>query len=108
MDKCVERGGPSLTVVRGKTHYAASLMSAADQQIPDDTRVVLEDLITDTGRWLADIGLDNGHQLTAHAMRGWWPHLLDRDRVHRIRLAWRNELLRVLGRQLQSRTRPVS
>ena len=33
-----------------KTHYAASLMSAADQQIPDDTRVVLEDLITETGR----------------------------------------------------------
>ena len=34
----------------GKTHYAASLMSAADQQIPDDTRVVLEELITETGR----------------------------------------------------------
>lgn len=33
-----------------KTHYAASLMSAADQQIPDDTRVVLEELITETGR----------------------------------------------------------
>ncbi len=49
-DKCVERGGPSLTVIRGKTHYAASLMSAADQQIPDDTRVVLEELITETGR----------------------------------------------------------
>jgi hypothetical protein len=49
-DKCVERGGPSLTVLRGKTHYAASLMSAADQQIPDDTRVVLEELITETGR----------------------------------------------------------
>ena len=43
-------GGPSLTVIRGKTHYAASLMSAADQQIPDDTRVVLEELITETGR----------------------------------------------------------
>ena len=51
MDKCVERGGPSLTVIRGKTHYyAASLMSAADQQIPDDTRVLLEELITETGR----------------------------------------------------------
>jgi hypothetical protein len=50
MDKCVESGGPSLTVIRGKTHYAASLMSAADQQIPDDTRVVLEELITETGR----------------------------------------------------------
>jgi hypothetical protein len=38
-------------VARGeKTHYAASLMSAADQQIPDDTRVVLEELITETGR----------------------------------------------------------
>ena len=49
-DKCVERGGPSLTVIRGKTHYAASLMSAADQQIPDDIRVVLEQLITETGR----------------------------------------------------------
>ena len=49
-DKWVERGGPSLTVIRGKTHYAASLMSAADQQIPDDTRVVLEELITETGR----------------------------------------------------------
>jgi len=37
--------------IRGeKTHYAASLMSAADQQIPDDTRVVLEELITETGR----------------------------------------------------------
>ena len=35
---------------RGKTHYAASLMSAVDQQIPDDTRVVLEELITETGR----------------------------------------------------------
>ena len=33
-----------------KTHYAASLMSAVDQQIPDDTRVVLEELITETGR----------------------------------------------------------
>jgi hypothetical protein len=33
-----------------KTHYAASLVSAADQQIPDDTRVVLEDLIRETGR----------------------------------------------------------
>ena len=41
---------PSLTVIRGKTHYSASLMSAADRQIPDDTRVVLEDLITETGR----------------------------------------------------------
>ena len=49
-DKCVERGGPSLTVIRGKTHYAASLTSAADQQIPDDTRVVLEEVITGTGR----------------------------------------------------------
>ena len=47
-DKCVERGGPSLTVIRGKTHYATSLMSAADQQ--NDTRVVLEELITETGR----------------------------------------------------------
>ena len=35
---------------RLKTHHAASLMSAADRQIPDDTRVVLEDLITETGR----------------------------------------------------------
>jgi hypothetical protein len=35
---------------RRKTHYAASLMSAADQQIPDGTRVVLEDLIMETGR----------------------------------------------------------
>jgi hypothetical protein len=33
-----------------KTHYAASLVSAADQQIPDDSRVVLEELITETGR----------------------------------------------------------
>jgi hypothetical protein len=33
-----------------KAHYAASLMSAADQQIPDDTRVVLEYPITETGR----------------------------------------------------------
>jgi hypothetical protein len=33
-----------------KTHYAASLMSAADQPIPDDTRMVLEELITETGR----------------------------------------------------------
>lgn len=33
-----------------KTHYAASLVSADDQQIPDDTRVVLEYLITETGR----------------------------------------------------------
>ena len=49
-DKCVERGGPSLIAIRGKTHYAASLMSAADQEIPDDTRVVLEELITETGR----------------------------------------------------------
>ena len=49
-DKCVESGGPSLTAIRGKTHYAASLMSAADQQIPDDTRVVLEEPITETGR----------------------------------------------------------
>jgi hypothetical protein len=37
MDKCVERGGPSLTVICGKTHCTASLRSAADQQIPDDT-----------------------------------------------------------------------
>jgi hypothetical protein len=33
----------------GKTHYAASLMSAADQQIPDAS-VVLEDSITETRR----------------------------------------------------------
>jgi hypothetical protein len=33
-----------------KTHYAASRVSAADQQIPDDIRVGLEDLITETGR----------------------------------------------------------
>jgi hypothetical protein len=39
-----------LTVICGETHYAASLMSAADQQIPDDTRVVLEELITEPGR----------------------------------------------------------
>jgi hypothetical protein len=32
----------------GKTHYAASLMSAADRQIPDAIRVVLEDSITET------------------------------------------------------------
>jgi hypothetical protein len=31
-----------------KTHYAASLMSAADQQIPDAICVVLEDSITET------------------------------------------------------------
>ena len=43
--------GPNEPSARGeKTHYAASLMSAADQQIPDDTRVVLEELITETGR----------------------------------------------------------
>ena len=40
----------STTQTRRKTHYAASLMSAADQQIPDDTRVTLEELITETGR----------------------------------------------------------
>jgi hypothetical protein len=45
-------------------------MSAADQQIPDDTRVVLEELITETGRWLANIGMDSGTDLTAYAMRG--------------------------------------
>jgi hypothetical protein len=33
-----------------RTHCAASLMSAADQQIPDATGVVLEELITETGR----------------------------------------------------------
>jgi hypothetical protein len=32
----------------GKTHYAASLMSAADQQILDAICVVLEDSITET------------------------------------------------------------
>ena len=42
---------PVICADRGeKTHYAASVMSAADQQIPDDTRVVLEELITETGR----------------------------------------------------------
>jgi hypothetical protein len=55
----VERGGdvpwlrstdPSGPLRGEKTHYAASLVSAADQQIPDDTRVVLEELITETGR----------------------------------------------------------
>jgi len=35
-------------------------VSAADRQIPDDIRVVLGDLITEPGRWLADIGMDNG------------------------------------------------
>ncbi len=41
----------SLTVICGeKTHYAAGLMSAADQQIPGDTRVVLKELIMETGR----------------------------------------------------------
>ena len=44
-------------------------MSAADQQIPDATRVGLEEMITETGRCL---------------------------------------LFRVLGRRLQSPTRPVS
>jgi len=43
-------GGMTRRRCGGKTHYAASLMSAADQQIPDDTRVVLEELITETGR----------------------------------------------------------
>jgi hypothetical protein len=38
-------------------------MSAADQQIPDDTRVVLEELITETRRRLANTGMDNGTQL---------------------------------------------
>jgi hypothetical protein len=38
-------------VYRGeKTHYAASLISAADQEIPGDIRVVLEELITEVGR----------------------------------------------------------
>ncbi len=46
-------------------------MSVADQQIPDGTRVVLEELITGTGRWWANVGMDNGTDLTAHAMRGW-------------------------------------
>jgi hypothetical protein len=41
-------GGGSLAAKR--LTYAASLMSAAGQQIPDDTRVVLEELITETGR----------------------------------------------------------
>ena len=39
-----------LPLWRRKTHYAASIMSAVDQQIPDDARVVLEELITETGR----------------------------------------------------------
>ena len=42
---------PAWAPERGeKTHYAASLISAADQQIPGDVRVVLEELITETGR----------------------------------------------------------
>ena len=40
-----------------KTHYAASLVSAADQQVRDDTRVVLEDLITEPGvDWPISVG----------------------------------------------------
>lgn len=30
-----------------------------------------EEVITETGRWLANIGMNNGTDLTAHAMRGW-------------------------------------
>src|SRR5215213_5013844 len=63
-----------------RTHYAASLVSAADQQVPDDTRVVLEDLITETGCWPANFGMGNGIQLTAHAMRGWRRICLRRPR----------------------------
>ena len=43
-------GGRTLPLRGEKTHYATSLMPAADQQIPDDTRVVLEELITEIGR----------------------------------------------------------
>jgi len=39
-DKCVDRGGQSLTVIRGKAHYAASLTSAADQQAERLLRVL--------------------------------------------------------------------
>jgi hypothetical protein len=59
---------PRAITVKGLTTRPSS--SAADQRIPDDTRVVSEELITEPRRRLANIGMDKGTQLTAHAMRG--------------------------------------
>ena len=32
---------------------------------------MLEEVITEIGRWWANVGMDNGTDLTAHAMRDW-------------------------------------
>lgn len=37
----------------------------------DETIAVLEQVIAQTGRWPANIRMDNGTELTAHAMRDW-------------------------------------
>jgi hypothetical protein len=83
-------------------------MSAADQQIPDDARVVLEELITGLRRRLANSGMDNGTtQLSAPAMCGRGRISLTRPRSSNA-ACLAERLLRVLGRRLQSLTRPVS
>jgi hypothetical protein len=55
----------------------------------------------------ANIGMGNGTQLTAHAMRGWRRISLTRPRSSKP-ACLAERLLRVLGRRLQSPTRPVS
>ncbi len=64
----------------------------------DATIAVLEDVIAETGRWPANIRMDNGPELTAHAMRGLVPLLADRHRVHRTGLTVADRLLRIVQR----------
>jgi len=45
--------------------------TAARSFTSEDTVAVLEDVIAETGRWPANIRMDNGTELTAHAMRNW-------------------------------------
>lgn len=44
---------------------------AARSFTSQDTVALLEDVIAATGRWPANIRMDNGTELTAHAMRDW-------------------------------------
>lgn len=59
-----------LNVVEEFTREAFAT-KAARSFTADDTIAVLEAVITETGRWPAHIRMDNGTELTAHAMRDW-------------------------------------
>ena len=51
--------------------HEAFATRAARSFTADATVAVLETVIAETGRWPANIRMDNGTELTAHAMRDW-------------------------------------